>query len=195
MRCLWRIQDRTWVAFSTDLQAVPQVATRFDRTVRPASRYLNPIAPQEDTVHHASVEPAFVLQPTPGSARLAIGPPVDLYGDGDVWQLDIELSDEGLRAQTVAHVAIFDDPPLHVFLRTLADDWRGWHDMRTWQNHDRQVQIDVTHDGVQRITLAVTLRPQAAWDRLAWSARCMFSIEPGEQLRQLADDVAALLLP
>jgi len=55
--------------------------------------------------------------------------------------------------------------------------------------------LDATHHG-QRVQLAVTLpHPHRTYEPDAWSARVVFTLEPGEQLRNLAADAAGVLTP
>lgn len=53
--------------------------------------------------------------------------------------------------------------------------------------------LDATHHG-RHVSLAVTLRrPHRTYEPDAWSARVVFNLEPGEQLRNPAADAADVL--
>jgi hypothetical protein len=75
------------------------------------------------------------------------------------------------------------------FFRQLATDWRGWLGERTYESHECELRLTATHDGYVR--LAVQLWQSAG--RFGWSAAAVISLEPGEEMTQIADNIAALL--
>ena len=92
------------------------------------------------------------------------------------------------RSQVSANYAVgFDD--LVAFFRQLAADWRGWDGKRTYESIDHDLRLTATHDGYVR--LAVQLWQEGG--RFGWSAAAVISLGPGEETRQVAEDVAALL--
>jgi hypothetical protein len=53
--------------------------------------------------------------------------------------------------------------------------------------------IEAWHDGRANVIVAVTLRrSEKAYADDAWSARVVFTVEAGEQLSTLTDDIASL---
>ncbi|ATO15705.1 hypothetical protein CO540_19245 [Micromonospora sp. WMMA2032] len=131
--------------------------------------------------------------------RWTVHPPVDPYGDGYVHTAVMELREDGLTASTVAEL---DGVPmagpqvttLPAFLDGLAAGWTGWPGARTWRSLGGQLALDARHDGRGHVTLGVTLRrPGHDIDGTAWSARCVFVLEAGEETSRFARDLGALL--
>jgi hypothetical protein len=145
--------------------------------------------------HHASVEPAFVLHLPPDTARLAFGPPYDPHGDGYIRRFDVELTDAGLTATTTTTIGVFGSVELDAFLYGLADEWRGWDGVRSWRSMEGELLIDATHDRTRRVSLDVTVQPPQTLGAPSWSARCLFEVEPGAQLVEIANQIATLLGP
>ena len=111
--------------------------------------------------------------------------------DGEIWSIEVCLRVPRLEARSrdySANYAVgFDD--LVAFFRQLAADWRGWDGERTYESIDQDLRLTATHDGYVR--LAVQLWQQGG--RFGWSAAAVISLEPGEEMTQVAEDVAALL--
>jgi hypothetical protein len=106
------------------------------------------------------------------------------------WSVEVCLRVPGLEASSrvSAHYASeFDD--LVTFFRQLATDWRGWDGERTYESLESDLRLTATHDGYVR--LAVQLWQQAG--RQGWSVAAVISLEPGEEMTRVAEDVAALL--
>jgi Family of unknown function (DUF6228) len=142
----------------------------------------------------AVMDYALVLR-TPGrSAQLLVGEPTLPYEDNDFRVVKMRLVDEGVTAEADVQLSIVDDPPLGTFLMQLADGWRGWDGIRTWRAAERQLVLDARHDGRGKVKLGVTLKSwRATQSADVWSARTVFTLEAGEQMRRLADDVTMLL--
>lgn len=82
---------------------------------------------------------------------------------------------------------------LPAFLALLVDRWRGWDGTLTWTSMEGEMTLDATHDG-SHVTLGVTVRrPQLTYEPDAWSARTVFMVEPGEQLRSLSREASSVL--
>jgi hypothetical protein len=141
------------------------------------------------------VEPAFVFLSVADAARLSFGPPFRRHNDADFVYFEATLTDAGLHANTTATIAVFDPVQLDGYLAALAADWRGWDGSRVWRSTEGELRIEATHDRTRYVTLAVTVQPSQAGITPTWSARCTFDLEPGEQLTNLASDVAAFLGP
>ena len=92
------------------------------------------------------------------------------------------------RSRVDAHYAAgFDD--LVAFFGQLAADWRGWDGERTYESIGHDLRLTATHDGYVR--LAVQLWQESGPQ--GWSAAAVISLEPGEEMTRVAEDVAALL--
>lgn len=119
--------------------------------------------------------------------------PEDTYGDGYVYRLRTELRDEGLSAEGLSALDGRDARDLPTFLSHLVDRWRGWDGALSWTSLDGGMTLEATHHG-RFVALAVTLRrPTLTHERDSWSARVVFTLEPGEELRTLAREASVVL--
>ena len=103
------------------------------------------------------------------------------------------LAVEGLSAtkKVYAHYA-FGWRDLADFFGELAGDWRGWSGVREWTSLESDLKIEAKHDG-GHVRLHVTLRQD--WPHRgggSWTVCVDLAVEPGEQLRRLADDIKDL---
>jgi hypothetical protein len=58
---------------------------------------------------------------------------------------------------------------------------------------ESEMSLDATHHG-SHVALGVTLRrPHQTFESDAWSARVVFLLEPGEQLRNLSREASTIL--
>jgi hypothetical protein len=110
-------------------------------------------------------------------------------------RMTVELHHYGLDAR--ADVELWWPAPGHevdllAFFQGLADDWRGWSDLRQWRSKDAAMVIDASHDGSGSVCLTVTLRDDTPAS-CAWSASITVNVEAGEQLAQLVTAVRELL--
>ena len=56
------------------------------------------------------------------------------------------------------------------------------------------MEIEASHDGRGHVLVAVTIkRPDMTFAEDAWSARIVFALEAGEQLAEVARDLASAL--
>jgi hypothetical protein len=135
----------------------------------------------------------FVLELSDGLTWI-VEPPTDPYGDGYVRKAHVELRADGLAAKTIATLHGHGVRDLASFFEDLATDWRGWAGKRDWRALEGEMAIEAWHDGLALVTIAVTVKRQ--WQPFAddaWSARVVFTLEAGEQLRATAQDLARLL--
>jgi hypothetical protein len=134
---------------------------------------------------------SFTLE-LPAGLRWVIEPPADPHGDGYVRTALVSIAANGLEARTTASLSDGPWNPAE-FLAELAADWRGWAGTRTWKALEGEMEIEASHDGA-RVMIAVTVkRPDMTFAEDAWSARIMFTLEPGEQLAGVARDLASAL--
>lgn len=81
---------------------------------------------------------------------------------------------------------------LATFFGNLASAWRGWDGDRSWESVDGDLRIEARHV-YGHVHLRVTLRaPGAGWGDDGWSANAHVKVDPGEQLSDVAAQVAAL---
>jgi Family of unknown function (DUF6228) len=135
----------------------------------------------------------FTLE-LPHGLKWVIDPPVDPYGDGYIRTARVEIRADGLTAETTATLHSAGDRHLAGFFEELAADWRGWAGERHWRTLEGEMAIQAWHDGRAHVMIAVTIkRPRLAYEKDAWSARAVFTLEAGEQLTAVAQGLASLL--
>jgi hypothetical protein len=132
-----------------------------------------------------------------GVRRWRLYAPHDPNGDGYVACMRVEVHDEGLYAETTATIdgyPISGEPDLAAFIQGLAEDWQGWSGSRVWDALEHEMSIAAVHDGRGYVSLAVTLRRHRnPYADDAWSAKSVFTLEAGEEMRALASDIEFLL--
>lgn len=75
------------------------------------------------------------------------------------------------------------------FFAGLAADWRGWSGMREWSSLESDFKIEARHD-YGHVQLHVTLHHAlAGWGNHGWKASADLTLEPGEQLSRVADEM------
>jgi hypothetical protein len=78
------------------------------------------------------------------------------------------------------------------FFHQLEQDWRGWGDTRSWRSLDGDLAIEARHE-FGHVQLRVTLRAYGpGWGNDGWTATANLTIDPGEQLSQIAADLSRL---
>ena len=104
-----------------------------------------------------------------------------------------ELSSSGLRAiRTVVHSYSTGFADLAGFFAQLEQDWRGWDDVRSWRSLEGDLSIEARHQ-FGHVQLRVTLRAYGpGWGNDGWTASANLTIDPGEQLSQIATDLSCL---
>ncbi|VXC37554.1 conserved hypothetical protein [Nocardioides sp. AX2bis] len=81
---------------------------------------------------------------------------------------------------------------LEEFFAGLALDWRGWSGTREWTSLESDLSIEARYEygHVQvRVTLSDAL---AGWGNHGWKATADLTLDPGEQLSQVAGDLQDL---
>lgn len=117
------------------------------------------------------------------------------------WRLDedsihyaVEACAPGLSARVDEAVsAVWEGAPdLPAFLEALAEDFRGWSGVRTWQSLESDLTITAAFRSGGHVGLTWTLRPWPA-KHGGWSTRVTTWQEAGEQMTTLAGDVRDFL--
>jgi hypothetical protein len=99
---------------------------------------------------------------------------------------ELHLGGLSASARVVNNYATgFED--LADFLQQLADDWRGWEGTRRWQSLEGDLEIEARHQ-YGHVQLRITMRQFVA----GWTATGDLTIEPGEQLTQIAKAIRPL---
>jgi hypothetical protein len=139
------------------------------------------------------VNERVVLSQLSTGRRCVFHHPIDEHGDGDVYFLEVDLEDDGLTVHGWSSLDGQQAQDLPAFLADLVVRWRGWEGTLTWTSMEGEMTLDATHNGHQ-VTLGVTVRrPHQTHEPDAWSARVVFLVEPGEQLRTLSREASAVL--
>jgi hypothetical protein len=114
--------------------------------------------------------------------------------DPIVQTLNAELSTSGLRAiRTVVHSYSTGFADLADFFALLEQDWRGWNDTRSWRSLEGDLGIEARHE-FGHVQLRATLRAYGpGWGNHGWTASASLTIDPGEQLSQIAADLSRLV--
>lgn len=98
----------------------------------------------------------------------------------------VTIREADLTARRVVHGVDsggFDS--LAAFFVGLADDWRGWEGERVYESLEHDLRIVAVHDG--RVRLKVRLWQSSNPD--GWSVETRLTVEPGEELARVADDL------
>lgn len=104
-----------------------------------------------------------------------------------------ELSSNALRViRTVFHSYSTGFADLADFFAQLEQDWRGWDDARSWRSLEGDLGIVARHE-FRHVQLRVTLRTHGpGWGNDGWTASVDLTIDPGEQLSQIATGLSRL---
>ncbi|MGH9198400.1 MAG: DUF6228 family protein, partial [Acidimicrobiia bacterium] len=114
-------------------------------------------------------------------------------GSGAPEQLEAELHVDGLSAsRTVFYGYTTGFRDLADLFGQLATDWRGWSGVRVWESIEGDLKIEARHQH-GHVQLRVTLRHQLInRGNEGWSATADLTLEPGEQLSRIAEDLRTL---
>jgi len=79
------------------------------------------------------------------------------------------------------------------FFASLAADWRGWSGTREWTSLESDLKIEARHE-YGHVQLHVTLHNAlAGWGNHGWKASADLTLDPGEQLSRVADEIKDLV--
>ena len=67
------------------------------------------------------------------------------------------IDQSGLRAE--AAVYLYDPLSLAVFLRELAESWRGWEGMKEWESLEGDLALNASADRYGHVKIEVALCP------------------------------------
>lgn len=150
-------------------------------------------------MHTGAMSAQLTIRSTALGACLVLHPPTDPHSRGYVWEVEVELWDQGIEATGTVDIAYpprDQDVDLVEFVRRLADEWRGWSGIRQWQSMDGRLRLEAKHDGIGHVSVGVTLTgPIAAGLEESWSARVVVVLEAGEQMRSLGMELSRLFAP
>lgn len=101
----------------------------------------------------------------------------------------VTIHGSGLAASLVVHAYDVLEI-LASFVEGLERSWRGWEGERVYESPEGDLRVVARHQG-HVVRLAVRLGSRLP--REPWSVEATVSLEPGEELRRAARDVADLL--
>jgi hypothetical protein len=105
-----------------------------------------------------------------------------------------DLSAEGLTATKRVYTHYASGwHQLAEFFAGLAADWRGWSGAREWSSIESDLAIQARHE-FGHVQLNVTMRrDRPDWGNHGWTASADLTLEPEEQLSQVAREVKDLV--
>lgn len=74
---------------------------------------------------------------------------------------------------------------LAAFFVGLANDWRGWEGERVYESLEHDLRLAAEHDGHVRLKV----RLWQSSDPNGWSVETRLTLEPGEELARVAEDL------
>ncbi|MET3803661.1 hypothetical protein ABIB25_000645 [Nakamurella sp. UYEF19] len=78
------------------------------------------------------------------------------------------------------------------FFEQLAQDWSGWPGTRVWESLEEELRIEAKHE-LGHVQLLVTLtKTRTGWRPEGWKVTVHLTIDPGQELAQIAPDLAQL---
>lgn len=78
------------------------------------------------------------------------------------------------------------------FFESLSRNWRGWDGERRWDSLEGGLAISATYE-YGHVHLQVTLRTAGpGWGNHGWVASAWVTLDPGEQLTQIAAELGGL---
>lgn len=132
---------------------------------------------------------AVVIGSPSGHLRLSAEP-----DDPALDYLVADLSVDGLSAtkRVYSHYAT-GWRELADFFAGLVADWRGWSGTREWTSLESDLKIEARHE-YGHVQLHVTLHNALeGWGSHGWRASADVTLEPGEQLSRISDEIQDLL--
>ena len=115
-------------------------------------------------------------------------PQLDPYGFGD---FAVEILGDGLSAERLVRTMEQGQHSIRSFFRGLADDWRGARGDSKWDAVEHGMSIEVRRDSLGHLMLTFVLRESYMPD--TWSVRATVTVEPGEEMSQLASAIERLI--
>jgi hypothetical protein len=74
----------------------------------------------------------------------------------------------------------------------LADAYRGWDGVRTWESLEHDLRMEATHDGRGHVSLRFVIRGPQAYEPDAWEASVVVTLDAGEDMRRLTAELKYL---
>jgi hypothetical protein len=98
----------------------------------------------------------------------------------------VTIAEGDLSARHVVYGASSDGfDSLAAFFTGLAHDWRGWEGERVYESLEHDLRFAAEHDGHVRLKV----RLWQSSDPDGWSVETRLTLEPGEELARVAEDL------
>ena len=127
-------------------------------------------------------------EPGRGSVRLR---GAERPWNDEVLDFQCELADAGVNAAT--WVRTLGGDGIAPWAADLAESYRGWDGVRTWESLEHDLRIDAMHDGRGHVRLRFVIRGPRAYESDAWEASVVVTLDAGEGMRRLAAELDDLL--
>jgi hypothetical protein len=111
--------------------------------------------------------------------------PVDEY----IAEYLVLVSAEGLEVRSPVVTSVGGDD-LPGYIAGLAEDFRGWPGVRRWRSLEDQLRVEATWNNGGHVVLRFHVRP-SVYD--AWQISVDITLEAGEQMKRLSQDLKAFL--
>lgn len=108
-------------------------------------------------------------------------------GDGSVVSFDATLSVPGGSVTTTVYEF---GTWFHRFFRQMADDWRGFEDVKSYASLEGELWIEARHDGVGTIFCEVHLRQPTPPE---WELSAALDFGAGAQVGAIASELERLM--
>jgi Family of unknown function (DUF6228) len=109
----------------------------------------------------------------------------------EVLDLQCELADDGVNA--ASWVRTLNGDGIVSWAADLAESYRGWDGVRTWESLEHDLRIDAIHDGRGHVSLRFVIRGPRGYEPGAWEASVMVTLDAGEDMRSLFVELGDLV--
>lgn len=110
--------------------------------------------------------------------------------DDYISEFTVTANADGLTAIAPVTTTTGDGYGLPSFIQELADDFRGWEGIRSWRSLEDQLRVEAAWRDGGLVTLQFHMTPSVCD---MWTVTMNFTLEAGEELRRLGEDLAAFL--
>jgi len=123
------------------------------------------------------------------SPRFRYRDPSDPYlAADDMVEYTVRLSGNGLTAEELVLSLNTAGSGLPAFIEHLAEDFRGWDGIRTWENVDHDLCVEATWTTRGYVDLRWWITP-SIYDK--WRASVVVEVEAGAEMSALARELSA----
>jgi hypothetical protein len=112
--------------------------------------------------------------------------------DGEIWSMLATIHVPGIHAEkrVATHYATHFDE-LIAYFADLAECWRGWSGTKSYLSLERDLAVNVVHDGTAHVRLSVTMKGPTPPE--TWTVTATVITDPGAQMLEAAQAVGVVL--